>query len=128
MPKWGLLGCVALVCATPLAACSLAGEEDRNVDVGVWEYFIRDADPATADQKMAELTVAGFRAAITNSFWEPGRREPIPQELAELTGTTLFTVSRILTEWETAGLVRSTRAHVEVVDAERLRDAAESVD
>ena len=47
------------------------------------------------------------------------------QELAELTGTTLFTVSRILTEWEGAGLVRSSRAHVEVLDADGLRDAAE---
>jgi CRP-like cAMP-binding protein len=48
------------------------------------------------------------------------------QELAELTGTTLFTVSRILTQWETAGLVHSSRAHVEVIDVEGLRDAAES--
>lgn len=48
------------------------------------------------------------------------------QELAELTGTTLFTVSRVLTDWEAAGLVRSTRARVEVVDAAGLRDAAES--
>ena len=47
------------------------------------------------------------------------------QELAELTGTTLFTVSRILTEWEGAGLVHSTRAHVAVLDAERLQDAAD---
>ncbi len=47
------------------------------------------------------------------------------QELAELTGTTLFTVSRILTEWEGAGLVHSTRGHVAVLDAGRLQDAAE---
>ena len=47
------------------------------------------------------------------------------QELAELTGTTLFTVSRILTDWEHAGLVRSARARVEVIDAQGLRDAAE---
>jgi CRP/FNR family transcriptional regulator, nitrogen oxide reductase regulator len=47
------------------------------------------------------------------------------QELAELTGTTLFTVSRILTEWEADGLVRSSRAHVEVVHAGKLREAAE---
>jgi len=50
------------------------------------------------------------------------------QELAELTGTTLFTVSRILTDWESKGLVRSTRAHVEIVDAAGLRDAAEGDD
>ncbi len=47
------------------------------------------------------------------------------QELAELTGTTLFTVSRILTDWEADGLVHSTRAHVEVISAAGLRDAAE---
>lgn len=47
------------------------------------------------------------------------------QELAELTGTTLFTVSRILTHWEAAGLVRSSRARVEVIDADGLLDAAE---
>jgi CRP-like cAMP-binding protein len=47
------------------------------------------------------------------------------QELAELTGTTLFTVSRILTGWEDAGLVKSTRAHVEVLDAAGLKQAAE---
>lgn len=50
------------------------------------------------------------------------------QELAELTGTTLFTVSRILTDWESAGLVRSARAHVEVTDPGKLREAAEGHD
>ena len=50
------------------------------------------------------------------------------QELAELTGTTLFTVSRILTDWEAAGLVKSSRAHVEVLDTAGLRDAAEGGD
>jgi CRP-like cAMP-binding protein len=47
------------------------------------------------------------------------------QELAELTGTTLFTVSRILTGWEDQGLVHSTRAKVVVIDADGLREAAE---
>ena len=47
------------------------------------------------------------------------------KELAELTGTTLFTVSRILTGWEAEGLVRSGRAHIEVTDPHALRDAAE---
>ena len=85
MPKWGLLACFALLLTITLAACALPRDEDREVDVGVWEYFIRDPDPATATQKMEELTAAGFRSAITNSFWEPGRREPAPEELAELT-------------------------------------------
>ena len=48
------------------------------------------------------------------------------QELAELTGTTLFTASRVLTSWEASGLVRSSRAHVEVLDPEGLQRAADS--
>jgi CRP-like cAMP-binding protein len=36
------------------------------------------------------------------------------QELADLAGTTLFTASRLLSRWETRGLVASTRGHVTV--------------
>jgi hypothetical protein len=50
----------------------------------VWEYFLRDQDPGAAEAKMEDATAAGFRAAITNSFWAPGQRAPSPQELAEL--------------------------------------------
>jgi len=83
--KWGLVGFGAAVLSTFLVACGLPGQADeRQFDVGVWEYFIRDADPAAAQGKMREATAAGFEAAITNSFWEPGRREPAAQELAEL--------------------------------------------
>ena len=34
------------------------------------------------------------------------------QELADLAGTTLFTTSRLLSQWEHLGLIESTRAHV----------------
>jgi CRP-like cAMP-binding protein len=34
------------------------------------------------------------------------------QDLAEMTGTTLYTVSRVLTEWEDRGLVQSKRQRV----------------
>ncbi|MHB8818430.1 MAG: helix-turn-helix domain-containing protein, partial [Bellilinea sp.] len=36
------------------------------------------------------------------------------QDLAEMTGTTLYTVSRILSQWETQGLVRSGRERVTI--------------
>lgn len=84
MRKWGLLGCFALVFAIAGGACSLPGDEGGTVEVGVWEYFIRDPDAAVARRKMAEASAAGFEAAITNSFWEPGRTEPTPAELDEL--------------------------------------------
>lgn len=44
------------------------------------------------------------------------------QDIADMTGTTLHTVSRLLSAWEYIGLVKSTRKKVTVVDAERLQD------
>ena len=85
MPNWGLFACLALVSLTVVAACSAPGSGGRDVEVGVWEYFVRDPDTTTAAQKMQEAKTAGFEAAITNSFWQPGMREPTEQELTELT-------------------------------------------
>jgi hypothetical protein len=58
--------------------------EEPSLEVGVWEYFVRDPDPAAARQKMEETTAAGFEAVITNTFWAPGQREPSATELTDL--------------------------------------------
>jgi CRP-like cAMP-binding protein len=42
------------------------------------------------------------------------------RELAQLTGTTLFTVSRLLSEWERAGVVKARRECVVVPDPQAL--------
>ncbi len=42
------------------------------------------------------------------------------QDIAEMTGTTLHTVSRLLTSWEDKGLVKSGRQKVTVVEPHRL--------
>ena len=42
------------------------------------------------------------------------------QDLSEMTGTTLHTVSRLLSAWERAGIVESRRKHVLVRDPHRL--------
>ena len=42
------------------------------------------------------------------------------QDIAELTGTTLHTVSRLLSGWEKQGLVKSGRKRIVVCDAHRL--------
>lgn len=42
------------------------------------------------------------------------------EELAQLTGTTLFSVSRLLGEWESLGLVRPRREAVVVLDSQGL--------
>lgn len=48
------------------------------------------------------------------------------QDIAEMTGTTLHTVSRLLTAWEERGLVRSGRQKVSVTEPSRLRQIAEA--
>ena len=46
------------------------------------------------------------------------------QEIADLTGTTLFTVSRLMSRWESDGLLRTGRGAVTIVDPEGLEAAA----
>jgi hypothetical protein len=87
LAKWGLLGLVAAAAAAVALVVGLGATDnaaDDGFDVGVWEYFVRDADPAVARGKLEDATTAGFEAAITNSFWAPGRRAPSAQEVAEL--------------------------------------------
>ena len=50
------------------------------------------------------------------------------QDLAEMTGTTLHTVSRVMTAWEAKGIVASARKKVVVCDAHRLHVIAERQD
>ena len=50
------------------------------------------------------------------------------QEIAELTGTTLFTVSRLMSKWEADGLLITGRGAVTVVDLEALEHAASATD
>jgi CRP-like cAMP-binding protein len=46
------------------------------------------------------------------------------QELADLTGATLFTVSRLMSQWESDGLLRTSRGDVTIVDPDGLELAA----
>jgi CRP-like cAMP-binding protein len=43
-------------------------------------------------------------------------------ELAQMTGTTLFTISRVLSKWAEEGFVEPRRGSVVVLDAQRLRE------
>ncbi len=50
------------------------------------------------------------------------------QDLAALTGTTLYTVSRLLADWEHRGFVATSRGHVQLLNLQALKDIAESPD
>jgi CRP-like cAMP-binding protein len=47
------------------------------------------------------------------------------EELAQMTGTTLFTVSRLLSAWEERGMVKPRRESVTVCDVEALNAISE---
>jgi CRP-like cAMP-binding protein len=47
------------------------------------------------------------------------------EDLAQMTGTTLFTVSRLLSAWEARGMVRPRRESVTICDVESLRAMSE---
>lgn len=49
------------------------------------------------------------------------------QDLAEMTGTTLYTVSRTLSQWESQGLVRSSREKVVILKPHSLVAVAEDL-
>ena len=87
------------------------------------------------------LTAKGFEVLALEAFGitefnaGAGRKTPegieidFPisrQDLAEMTGTTLHTVSRLLSSWEDEGLVRSGRQKVTVTDPHGLMLIAES--
>lgn len=48
------------------------------------------------------------------------------QDLAELTGTTLYTVSRLVSAWRTQGILATRREQMTVADPERLAGLAEN--
>ena len=50
------------------------------------------------------------------------------QDLAEMTGTTLFTVSRLLSDWSERGIVEVGREWVVVRSPEQLQDIADEMD
>jgi CRP-like cAMP-binding protein len=47
------------------------------------------------------------------------------EELAQMTGTTLFTVSRLLSSWEVPGTVKPGRESVTICNADALRSVCE---
>jgi len=50
------------------------------------------------------------------------------QELAEMAGTTLYTVSRLLSQWDAEGIVEAGREKVLIRSPERLAELAEEVE
>jgi len=89
---------------------------------------IREMATQTAERRIAHSLLrlarsAGRQTADGTEILFPLRR----QDVADIAGTTHFTVSRVLASWEKAGLVISRQQIITLRRAEALRNIAETV-
>lgn len=83
---------------------------------------LRELSTEPVEQRLARALRGLARPRETR---EPTTPPISRQDLAELTGATHFTISRILAGWETTGIVRSKRPRLFVADPDRLGRIAE---
>jgi CRP-like cAMP-binding protein len=76
--------------------------------------------------EMVSRRVARQLVRLQDLFGDPGEIRLSQEEMAQMTGTTLFSVSRLFTEWEAQGLIVARRHSVTVRNVESLRVISES--
>jgi CRP-like cAMP-binding protein len=129
-PATALCACESLALGWPvrlwpefMAYDGFATETYRTIGARLGEFQAKVTELAT---QAVEQRVA---AALLRMANQSGRRTeegieiafPVTRaDIAEMTGTTLHTVSRLLSAWERDGIVRSTRRHVTVTAPHRL--------
>jgi CRP-like cAMP-binding protein len=90
---------------------------------------VRELATERVSQRLAHTLLRLMRQAGT-----PGREgvtiaHPLTrQELADLTGTTLYTVSRTLSQWQSQGILRSSRRELLIRTPERLEALTRAAD
>jgi CRP/FNR family transcriptional regulator, nitrogen oxide reductase regulator len=113
--------------------------QERFPSFGASTYKTIGARLQETQQQVMEMSTAQVEQRIANALLrlvkQSGRRTeegieidfPISrQDIAEMTGTTLHTVSRLLSSWESEGLVRGGRQKVTVTDPHGLMLIAEN--
>ena len=96
------------------------GQRMRELQERFRELATQPVERRVASALLRLLEQSGRATAEASVIDHPLSR----QDLAELTGTTLFTVSRKLSEWERQGIVRLGRQKVAIVDLAALRRLA----
>ncbi len=92
------------------------GERMQQLHTRVEELATRAVEQRVASVLLQILRQSGRKV-------DDGIEIPFPitrATIAEMTGTTLHTVSRLLSAWEKQGIVASTRKHVTITDPHRL--------
>lgn len=103
------------------SAYQTIGARLQETQAQVMEMSTEQVEQRIAHALLRLVKQAGRKAADGIEIDFPITR----QDIAEMTGTTLHTVSRLLSAWEQRGLVRSGRQKVVVTDAHGLMLVAE---
>lgn len=98
------------------------GSRLQQSHVRVIELATQTADRRIANVILDLLTTAGRAGELGTEITFPISR----QDIAEMTGTTLHTVSRLLSAWEELGIVKSGRRRIVITNREALQAMAES--
>lgn len=104
-------------------AVTLMGERYHDLQIRLRELATEKVERRIAHTLLRLSRQAGRRTARGVEIAFPLSR----QDLAEMTGTTLHTVSRTLSGWEAKGLVDSGRRRVIIARPEALAEVAEEV-
>ena len=104
-------------------AVALMGERYQDLQLRLRELATEKVERRIAHTLLRLSQQAGRRTARGVEIAFPLSR----QDLAEMTGTTLHTVSRTLSGWEARGLVDSGRRRVIIAKPEALAEVAEEV-
>jgi len=100
-----------------------ASESWRTIGERMQQLHVRIEELAT---RAVEQRIASVLLQIVNQSGrrvERGIEIPYPitrSTIADMTGTTLHTVSRLLSSWEKQGIVASTRKHITITDPHKL--------
>ena len=98
----------------------ILGEDLLELEVRFREVATERVGPRVARQLVRLLEQIG-RPANNGEMEVCLSRE----DLAQMTGTTLFTVSRLLSAWEARGMVKPRREAVAICDVQSLREVSE---
>lgn len=118
---WPSSAWAGLVARAPLLAVNALqtiGQRVQEAHTRIREVSTEEVERRVAHLLLRIVKVSGGGAAEV-AF-------PITrQEIAEMTGTTLYTVSRVLSAWENQGLVAGGRERIAVTEPAKLREIAE---
>ena len=96
------------------------------IAVRFWELQNRYRELATerVEQRLARAILRLTDHLYGQVTHTPATLKLSRQDLAEMTGTTLFSVSRICSDWEQRGILATGREQITVLNREELQDVA----